>query len=114
MDSLATARCAVDVAVDKRASDILVLDVRRVANLADYFVICTAETERQIRAVVEGIEEALLEAGIGRRQREGEPNSGWVLLDYGDVIIHVFAPAEREYYRLERLWRDAPAVVQIQ
>jgi ribosome-associated protein len=114
LDSLATARCAVDVAVDKRASDILVLDVRRVANLADYFVICTAETERQIRAVVEGIEEALLEAGIGRRQREGEPNSGWVLLDYGDVIIHVFAPAEREYYRLERLWRDAPAVVQIQ
>ncbi|MCS6801993.1 MAG: ribosome silencing factor [Chloroflexota bacterium] len=114
LDSLEIGRLAVEAAVDKHASNIVMLDVRKVVNIADYFVICTAETARQINAVVEGIEEAFVRAGIGRRRREGETESGWVLLDYGDVIVHVFAPAERDYYRLERLWRDAPPVVQIQ
>ncbi|GIW06940.1 MAG: ribosomal silencing factor RsfS [Dehalococcoidia bacterium] len=114
LDSLEIGRLAVEVAVDKQASDIVMLDVRKVVNIADYFVICTAETVRQINAVVDGIEEAFVAAGIGRRRREGASESGWVLLDYGDVIVHVFAPEERNYYRLERLWRDATPVVQIQ
>lgn len=114
LNSLDIGRLAVEVAVDKQASDIVLLDVRNVVNIADYFVICTAETARQINAVVEGIEQAFMGAGVGRRRREGEIESGWVLLDYGDVIVHVFAPEERDYYRLERLWRDAPPVVQIQ
>jgi ribosome-associated protein len=114
LNSLDIGRLAVEVAVDKQASDIVMLDVRNVVNIADYFVICTAETTRQINAVVEGIEQAFIGAGVGRRRREGATESGWVLLDYGDVIVHVFAPEERDYYRLDRLWRDAPPVVQIQ
>jgi ribosome-associated protein len=114
LDSLEVGRLAVEVAVDKQASDIVMLDVRKVVSLADYFVICTAETARQINALVDGIEEAFVKAGIGHRRREGTTESGWILLDYGDVIVHIFAPEERDYYRLERLWRDATPVVQIQ
>ncbi|MFN8532344.1 MAG: ribosome silencing factor [Dehalococcoidia bacterium] len=114
LESLETGRRAIDVAVDKQASDIVLLDVRAVSSLADFFVICTAETGRQINAIVDGIEEEFSHSGVGRRRREGDAESGWVLLDYGDVIVHVFAPEERDFYRLERLWRDAPAVVQIQ
>jgi ribosome-associated protein len=114
LDSLESARRAVEVAVDKQADDIVLLDVRNVANFADYFVICSAQTVRQIGAIVDAIEEAFQAEGLGRRRREGNPDSGWVLLDYGDVIVHVFGAEERDYYRLERLWREAPALVQIQ
>lgn len=114
LDSALLARHLVDVASDKKATDVLVLNVRELTTIADYFVICSGQSERQVQAVAE----ALLEAGEGEGRRaigvEGLSAARWVLVDFGDVIAHVFTPEEREYYKLERLWGDAPVVVHVQ
>ena len=90
------------------------LDLRRLASFADYFVVMTAESTRQIEALEEDIGKALKEAGVNRHHREGARGSGWVLLDYSDVVIHIFGADEREYFGLERLWAQAPQVVRVQ
>jgi ribosome-associated protein len=90
------------------------LDIRHISFLADYFVICSGETERQVKAIVDEITEKAKEDGVKPLHIEGDPPSGWVLMDYGDVIVHVFAPAVRDYYQLEKLWSDALLVVRIQ
>jgi ribosome-associated protein len=97
-------------ATDKQASDIVVLDVHEIIVITDHFVICTASTHRQIRSVIDAIEEALRGLGVKPLRREGEPEAGWWLLDYVDVVVHVFGEEERAYYDLERLWSDAPHV----
>jgi ribosome-associated protein len=104
-----TAAAAARAAASKQAQDIVVLDVSRLIVITDHFVICTATSSRQIRTVVEEIERALKEQlGVKPARREGEGDAGWWLLDYIDVVVHVFGPEERAYYDLERLWRDAP------
>lgn len=104
-----------EIASDKQASDIVMLDLRRVSLLADYFVICSGESERQINAIQDDIIEELRDKERRRPlRREGRSSSGWVLLDYGDVVVHIFAPAERDYYRLEELWSEASPVVRVQ
>lgn len=108
------ARLAVDVAEDKKATDIVLLDIRGVSVIADYFVICTASNARQIRAIASAIDEKLSEHGAPAFHREGAADTGWVLLDYSDVIVHIFGPTERDYYRLERLWSTAKTVVYLQ
>jgi ribosome-associated protein len=108
------ARKAVEAANEKQAADIVLLDVREACNFADYFVLSTAESERQINAVSEEIEKSLKVDGERVIHREGSADSGWVLLDYGDVIIHTFAPFERELYNLEEMWSSARAIVRIQ
>lgn len=90
------------------------LDLRGLTTIADYFVVCTAESERQLRAVVNAIDEELMNQGAQRPRIEGSPETGWVILDFSDVIIHVFAPEQREFYRLERLWKQAQPVVVVQ
>lgn len=90
------------------------LDIRKVSVLADYFVICSGNSERQVKAIARDIEEKLDEQDIGPRHREGLDQGRWVLLDYGDVIVHIFTPAERDYYRLERLWSGAQTVLVVQ
>jgi ribosome-associated protein len=90
------------------------LDIRDVASFADYFVIASADSSRQMDAILESVEEALREDRPTLIGKEGEPESGWVLLDYGDVILHLFAPEERAYYDLESLWHAATPVVRIQ
>ncbi len=91
------------------------LDLRKVSLLADYFVICSGNSERQITAILDDMVDGLRRSGQGRPlRREGSASSGWVVLDYGDVVVHVFAPAEREYYRLEELWAGATPVVRVQ
>jgi ribosome-associated protein len=91
------------------------LDIRRVSLLADYFVICSGASERQLRAIVdEVLEKMKKEAGIIPLNVEGVPSSGWVLVDYGGVIVHIFAPSLREYYSLEKLWSEATMVVRMQ
>lgn len=82
--------------------------------IADYFVICTGANPRQIRAIASAIEDKMSELDIQRRGQEGNVDSGWLLLDYGDIIVHIFGPMEREFYRLERLWSGAPTVVYLQ
>lgn len=108
------AKLAVDVASDKKATDIVLLDIQGVSAIADYFVICTGANSRQIRAIATAIDEKLSEHGLPALHREGVADSGWLLLDYGDVIVHIFGPKEREYYRLERLWSNAKTVIYLQ
>lgn len=105
--ALAAARAA----SDKRGSGIVVLDLRQISVITDYFVIVDAGTEVQVRAIAEAIQEALVERGVTTLRREGWEDARWVLLDYGDVVVHVFRTEEREYYDLERLWGDAPRLV---
>ena len=107
------AQLVVDVASDRLASDIVMLDLRRVASFADYFVVMSADSPRQIEALEEDITRALKEENVGRFHREGIPSSGWVLLDFSDVIVHIFGPEERTFYDLERLWSQAPQVVRV-
>ena len=98
-----------------QAEDILLLDIRNAASFADYFVIGSAGSDRQINAILDEIEKRLEKGdGLRPRGREGAPSSGWVLLDYGDVILHLFAPEQRAYYDLEGLWTTAVPVVRIQ
>jgi len=108
------AKIIVDIASDKKATDILLLDIRGVSLIADYFVLCTGANSRQIQAIARAIDEQVAELGVPSPRREGEAETGWVLLDYGDVIVHIFSPAERDYYRLERLWSNAATVVYVQ
>jgi len=114
VSALDSARLMVDAATDKKAQDVVLLDVRHISSLADYFVICTAAVERQLRAVAEGIEEALDAVNVPPYKREGTPADGWVLLDYSDVIVHIFTPDQREFYRLEALYEQAHVVVRVQ
>lgn len=99
---------AARAAAAKQATDIVVLDVHELIVITDYFVICSASTKRQVKTVIEEIERAVRELGERPIRREGEEDGGWWLLDYFDVVVHVFGDEERAYYDLERLWRDAP------
>jgi ribosome-associated protein len=97
-------------ALDKKATDLVVLDLRQSQAFTDFFVICTGANVRQVRAISDGIQEALGKQGIKPTLIEGEPRAEWVLIDYFDVIFHVFTPATREFYGLERLWGDAERI----
>ena len=103
-----------DIISDKKGSDILILDTRTVSSIADYFVIATAESERQIKAIVDDIQKKMKAHKILTLGVDGEAESGWVLLDYGNILVHIFDPGTRDYYQLEELWSNAPTVVRIQ
>lgn len=115
LDAQALAKLIVDIASDKQASDIVLLDIRQLSSVADYFVLCSAASERQMSAVVRDIVAVLRNDHQMRPLRvEGEASSGWVLLDYGDVVTHVFATAQRQFYELEALWSGAVPLVRVQ
>jgi ribosome-associated protein len=84
--------------------------MRKISNFCDYFVICNANSHRQVKAIADGIEEGLSKSDTGLRVKEGREDSGWVLLDYFDVVVHIFYGPLREFYSLERLWQDAPRI----
>ena len=110
-DSRDWALIAARAADSKKATDIVVQDVRKALIITDYFVIATGANNRQVDAITEAIEEALRkEVGIKPIGREGVDEMTWVLLDYGDFVVHVFQPELREFYRLEALWNDVPLV----
>jgi len=90
------------------------LDTRKICSFADYFVVCNADSDRQIQAIREAIRKALKQDGIPIYHTEGTADSGWVLLDVGGVIVHIFSPQQREYYKLDELWSEAAPVVRIQ
>jgi ribosome-associated protein len=108
------ARQAVEAAADKQAIDIVLLDTREVCSFADYFVICSGDSERQLSTIYDEVGHRLKQAGVLPDHREGTIESGWLLLDFGTVIVHIFAPFEREYYQLDELWREAKPVLRIQ
>ena len=101
---------AVAAAEDKKALDLVLLDLRKAAGFADYFLICSGGNARQVRAIADGIMEALAEDGAKPAHVEGYERSQWVLLDYFDFIVHIFAPETRLFYGLERLWGNAEKV----
>jgi ribosome-associated protein len=109
-ESRERAVAAARAAASKLGADIVILDVRKLIVITDYFVVATGGTERQVRTIVEAVEKALKDAGERPVRREGQSEGRWVLLDYVDVVVHVFAQEERGYYDLERLWRDAPTL----
>ena len=99
---------AAEAAADKKATDIVVLDVAAVLVITDFFVIATGNTDRQVRIIADEVEARLKDAGLRPIGREGEQEGLWVLIDFGDLVLHVFQPQTREFYRLERLWGDVP------
>ncbi len=109
-DGREIAIAAARAAADKQAADIVILDVSKIIVITDFFVICSASSGRQIKTVVEDVEKATRTLGARPVRREGDGESGWWLLDYVDVVVHVFGEEERAYYDLERLWMDAPRV----
>ena len=101
----------VDELSDRQIEDIALLEVSKVAAFTDYFVIGTADNERQMRAVIDALDRDLGIEGVRLRAREGSPDSGWVLLDFSDVVVHLFTREARAFYRLDELWsRQAPLV----
>lgn len=100
----------VKAADDKHAEDIVVLNLQGISFVADYFVICHGNTDKQVQAIVREIDEKVSEAGYEVKNREGLTDARWVLVDLGDIIVHVFHRDERNYYNLEKLWGDAPIV----
>ena len=109
-ESRADALAAASAALDKQARDVAILDVHGLLVITDYFVLATGTSDRQVRSVVDAVEIALRTRGRRPVRREGETENRWVLLDYADFVVHVFAPEERDFYDLERLWGDAPRV----
>jgi ribosome-associated protein len=107
------AHLIVDIATDKKASDILMLRTAEVTSMADFFVICSGRSDRQVQALARSIVDQLREQGIRPLGVEGLSSGRWVLVDYASVIVHLFTPQEREYYGLERLWSGAAPVLRI-
>jgi len=105
------ALAAGQLAREKKAFSIRILDLRKLSSVTDYFVICSVDAEVQARSVADHVTEKLKEKGIHAWQTEGYRGTGWVLLDFVDVMVHVFMPRVREFYALEKLWADAPARV---
>lgn len=103
-----TALLCVRFALEKKAYDLVVLDVQGLTSLADYFVICTGRSDTQVQAIAQSVDENLGKMGVHPLSREGYGTGHWVLVDFGDVILHVFYEPVREYYDLERLWAHAP------
>ncbi len=109
MDATDLARTIADLAADKKAIDLVELDVAEILDYTDRFIICSGNTDRQTKAIADGIQEGLKkEHGIVPRRIEGLPEARWILMDYLDVVVHIFTPDARDFYRLEQLWGEAP------
>ncbi len=115
LEPIELARIIADLASDKKGEDIVLMDMRQVSPVTDFFVILSGTSDRQLRAIVDHIgDETKTQHGISPWRVEGTATGGWVLMDYGDVVVHAFLPERRAYYDLEGLWRAAPVVVRIQ
>ena len=109
------ARRIVEIASDKQATDIVLLDIRSIATVADYFVVMSTGSDRQLGAIVREMGESMRnDEGVRPLRVEGQAASGWVLMDYGDVVVHVFSAEQRGFYRLEELWSSAVPLVRMQ
>ena len=109
-DSKQKAISAAQAALEKKASDVVILEVSELTSVADYFVIGSGESERQVKAIAQNIEKIISSRFKRNPQIEGVGTSTWILLDYGDIIVHVFKTDIREYYGLEKMWSDAPQI----
>lgn len=108
--TLDAVKVAVVAAENKQAENIQILDMRETFPITDYFIIMSGSNTRKLRAIAGNVEEELAKVGIKPYMREGTPDSAWILLDYIDFVLHIFRNEEREFYQIERLWKDAPVV----
>lgn len=114
VEALRIAKQAVELASEKQATDVVLLDIRELTTFTDYFVILNVESARQMSAIHEDLMRELKTVGAHLHHTEGTTISGWILQDYGDVIVHIFAPEERSYYQLERAWPQGIPIIRIQ
>ena len=110
MDSKQMAKIVYEALEDKKAEDIVVLEVGDITILADYFIIANGSNSSQVQALVDNVEEQLSKNGIEPKRIEGIGNTNWILMDYGDIIVHIFSKEDRLFYDLERIWRDGKKV----
>lgn len=110
MDSLTTARSIVKILDDKKAINIKMLDIRELTTMADFFIVCSGNSTTQIKAIADEVNEEMSKQGVKPIGREGFATASWVLIDYGDVIVHVFNHESRDFYSIEHLWADAKEV----
>ena len=114
-DALKLAQTVIDILEDKKGEDILLLDIQEISSFTDYFVICSGPSERTLRALSDEVQKKLKPDQHKQAMSvEGDPEGGWILVDYGDVILHIFSPAVRAYYQLEELWGEGRILVRIQ
>ncbi len=110
LSSKEIALLAADAVKDKKAKDVVILDIEEISVVCDYFVICTGLSSTQVKAIAENAEQKLKEHGITKLRMEGFKDAHWILIDYGAVVVHIFQESDREFYNLERLWGDARVV----
>lgn len=110
MTSKEIAKIAIDALEDKKAQDLKVIDIAEISSVADYFIIAGGTNRNQVQAMCDNVDECLGRAGVHCKQTEGYQNANWILMDFGDVIIHIFDEENRSYYNLERIWRDGKEV----
>jgi len=103
-------QAAVDSMHEKKGEEVVVLDLQKHTSMTDYFVLCSADSEPQIKAIYKNVEERMKSIGLRPDHIEGRPDTGWILMDYDDFIVHIMLPEKRSYYDLERLWADAPRI----
>ena len=110
MDSITLANRISELIFNKKGYDVKILDLKEVASFTDYFVICSADSDTQVKAIADEVDKSLKDQGMKSWHKEGYRALNWVLLDYVDVVVHIFKKDVREYYNLEKLWGDAPVV----
>ena len=115
LEGIELAHVLVDTILEKKGGDIVLLDIRDEALFTDYFLICNGDNDRQLKALADGIaDDAKEKANLIAWGKEGAASDGWMLMDYGDLIVHLFSPEKRDYYRLEELWAGAHVVLRLQ
>jgi ribosome-associated protein len=114
LDALEVSRTIIDSLEEKKGEDILLMDLHGLASFADYFVFCSGTSERMLQALAEAAVETVHKHHQLPARTEGRPQDGWILVDFGDVILHVFSPDRRDYYRLEELWGQAKILLRLQ
>jgi ribosome-associated protein len=110
METLDIVRSAVEALKDKKAEEVTVIDIREVSSIADYFIIANGTNQNQLVAMQDAVDEALYKAGLKVKQVEGNSHSTWILMDYQDIIVHLFSKEDRLFYDLERIWRDGKVI----
>jgi len=114
LESLDLARTIVDILEDKKAEDIVLVDIQDLTTIADYFVICSGTSNRMLDALADAVRDQMRDKHKIKGRVEGLPQNGWVLADYGDVVVHIFSEDQREYYRLEELWAEGKTLLRLQ
>ena len=110
METLEIVKTAVEALRDKKAEDVTVIDITGVSSIADYFIIANGNNQNQLTAMQDAVDESLYKAGLHAKQIEGNNKSTWILMDYEDIIVHLFSKEDRLFYDLERIWRDGKII----